>query len=259
MRCSESKRLTTVCGMVIASFLNASAQAPQILEVASVRPIRNVTTESNFDSVRGRLTATNVTVKELIRIAYSVKDYQLERAPGWLGSERFDIVAKSVSGSASSFDEEKLLVRELLADRFQLKTHQESKQMSVYLLVVAKGGPKLTAHNDAATRTRGGCGRLVGRRITLDGIATMLSRPLDREVLNRTGLSGEYDIQLDFTLDSGPCRRGAESQGGSGANDPSGLPSIFTALQQQLGLKLESSKGPVDILVVDRVERPSEN
>jgi uncharacterized protein (TIGR03435 family) len=252
MRFSESTRWTTVCGMVVASFLDASAQQPQVLEVASVRPSRNAMTDSNLNSVRGRLTATNVTVKELIRLAYSVKDYQLERAPAWLGSERFDIAAKSVSGSASRIEEEKLLVRELLADRFQLKTHQESKQMPVYLLVVAKGGPKLTPHNDAGTRTRGGCGRLVGRRMTPDGLATMLSRPLGREVLNRTGLSGEYDIQLDFTPDSGPCRGTAES-------DPSGLPSIYTALQQQLGLKLESTKGFVEILVVDHVERPSEN
>lgn len=131
--------------------------------------------------------------------------------------------------------------------------------MPVFLLVVAKSGPKLTAHNDAGPKTRGGCGRLVGRRVTTDNIATMLSRQFDREVLNRTGLSGDYDIQLDFTPDSGPCRAAADSPGSLAAADPSGLPSIDVAIQQQLGLKLEPGKGPVEFLVIDRVERPSEN
>jgi uncharacterized protein (TIGR03435 family) len=198
-------------------------------------------------------------VKDLIRLAYGVKDYQIGRAPGWVDGERFDIVAKSVSGTGNSLEDEKSQVRELLADRFQLATHREAKQMPVYLLVVAKDGPKLTAHNDAGTKVRGGCGRLVGRRVTTDVIATMLSRQLDREVLNRTGLSGEYDVQLDFTPDSGPCRVTADSQGGSLATGPTGLPSIHAALQEQLGLKLESAKGSVEFLVVDRVERPSGN
>jgi uncharacterized protein (TIGR03435 family) len=198
-------------------------------------------------------------VKELIRLAYGVKDYQIGRAPGWVDNERFDIAAKSANDRGNSLEDEKSLVRELLAGRFQLATHREVKQMPVYLLVAAKDGPKLTAHNDAGTKARGGCGRLVGRRVTADGIATMSSRQLDREVLNRTGLSGEYDVQLDFTPDSGPCRVTADSQGVSAATDPSGLPSIFTALQEQLGLKLESAKGPVEFLFIDRVERPSRN
>jgi uncharacterized protein (TIGR03435 family) len=245
--------------MALASLGGAWAQPSQTLEVASVRPSRNTTADSNLDSVRGRLTAANITVRELIRLAYGVRDYQIGRAPGWIDSERFDIAAKSVSSKTNSLEDEKSLVRELLADRFQLSTHREAKRMSVYLLVVAKGGPKLTAHNDSAPKTRGGCGRLVGRRVTTDAIATMLSRQFDHEILNRTGLTGEYDVQLNFTPDSGPCRVAADSQGGPASTDPSGLPSIHTALQEQLGLKLESAKGPVDFLVIDRIERPSEN
>jgi uncharacterized protein (TIGR03435 family) len=250
MRFSKFSHLVTLCGMAL-------AQPPQTLEVASVKPSHNTTADSNLDSVRGRLTATNITVRELIRLAYGVKDYQIGRAPGWIASQRFDIAAKSVSGNANSLDDEKSLVRELLSERFQLSTHREAKQMPVYLLVVGKDGPKLTAHNDAGTKARGGCGRLVGRRVTTDAIAAILSRQLDHEVINRTGLSGEYDIQLNFTPDSGPCRVGADSQ--SVSTDPSGLPSIQTAVQEQLGLKLESAKGPVELLIVDRVERPSEN
>ncbi len=166
----------------------------------------SVTWESNVDSVRDRLTATNITVRELIRLAYSVRDYQIERAPAWVDSARFDIAAKSVSGG-NSMDDVRSLVRELLAERFQLVTHRAARQMPVYWMIVPKGGPKLTPHDDAGPKLRGGCGRLVGPRMTTDGIATMLSRQLDREVFNRTSVSGEYDVQLNFTPDAAPVRR----------------------------------------------------
>ncbi len=220
----------------------------QTLEVASVKPSRSSAAGSNIDSVQGRLSATNITVKELIRLAYGVRDYQIGQAPGWVNSERFDIAAKMVTGAGHSLQDEKSLVRELLAERFQLTTHLEPKQMQVYLLVVAKGGPRLMAHDEAAPKIRAGCGRLIGRRVTAETVATMLSRQLEREVLNRTGLAGEYDVQLNFAPESGPCQA-----------DASGFPSIHTALQEQLGLKLEAAKGPVDVLVIDRVERPGEN
>jgi len=242
----------TLAVMALAAVGGAGAQPSPTLEVASVKPSRNTIAESNLDSVRGRLTATNITVRELIRLAYGMMDYQIGRAPGWIDSERFDIAAKSVTSRTNGLEDAKSLARELLSDRFQLSTHREAKQMPVYFLLVAKGGPKLTNHDDSAPKIRKGCGRLVGRRVTANAIATMLSRQLDHEVRNRTGLSGEYDVQLDFTPDSGPCLVAAST-------DPSGLPSIHTALQEQLGLKLESGKGRVDLLIIDRIERPSEN
>ncbi len=254
---SNFARWAGLAGMTLASAIAVWGQPSKLIEVASVRPSLNATGDSNVDSVRGRLTATNITVRELIRLAYSARDYQVVQAPKWVDSDRFDVVAKSVSANSNGLEDEKALVRELLADRFRLATHRERKEMPVYLLVLGKGGPKLTPHNDAGIRTRGGCGRLVGRRVTADAIATMLSRQVEHEVVNRTGLAGEYDFQLDFTPDTVPCRT-ADSQG-SPAADPSGPPSIYTAVQQQLGLKLESSKGPVELLVIDRVEKPSEN
>jgi uncharacterized protein (TIGR03435 family) len=216
----------------------------------SIKPNPNSRAESNLDSAPGgRLTATNITVKELILLAFGVKDYQIERAPGWVDGERFDINAKASSAKPTSLEDEKSLVRELLAARFHLTTHRETKQMPVYLLVVAKTGPKLTPNNEGSgARTRKGCGHLAGTRLTMDVIATVLSRQFERDVLNRTALPGKYDFQLDWTPDSGPCPAAAEA-----------LPSIFTALQQQLGLKLESAKGPVNFLIIDHVERPSEN
>jgi uncharacterized protein (TIGR03435 family) len=246
--------------MALKLLSGAWAQPWKLIEVASVKPSGKTSTDPNLDSVRGRLTATNVSVGYLIRFAYGVKDYQIERAPGWVDSEQYDIAVKRANGKTGNLEDEKAMVRELLADRFQLTAHRETKPMRVYLLVVGKNGPKLTLHNDGTgAGTRKGCGHLAGTRLTMDVFATVLSRDLETDVLNRTGLPGKYDFQLDWTPDSGPCRVAADTQGGSAAADPSGLPSLYTALQQQLGLKLESSKGSVETLIVDRVERPSEN
>jgi len=246
--------------MALASLSGAWAQTSKLIEVASVKPSGNPRADSNLDSVRGRLTATNVTLGYLIRFAYGVKDYQIERAPGWVDSALYDIAAKCADCKTAGLEEEKSMVRELLADRFHLTTHREAKPMRVYLLVVGKDGPKLTLHNDGTgAKTRKGCGHLAGTRLTMDVFATVLSRELDTDVLNRTGLAGKYDLQLDWTPDSGPCRAAADSPGGSPAADPSGWPSFNTALPQQLGLKLESAKAPVEILIVDRVERPTGN
>jgi uncharacterized protein (TIGR03435 family) len=141
-----------------------------------------------------------------------------------------------------------------------LKTHRETRQMQVYLLVVGKNGPKLKEHIEGdRTTTRKGCGHLAGARVTTDVIAAILSRQFERDVLNRTGLPGKYDFQLDWMPDSGPCPMASDPQGGLAAGEPSSRPSIFTAAQEQLGLKLEPAKGPVGILVIDSVSRPSEN
>jgi uncharacterized protein (TIGR03435 family) len=170
--------------------------------------------------------------------------YQIEHAPGWVEGDRYDIAAKHAGANTASLEDEKSLVRELLADRFQLATHRETKPMRVYSLVVGKNGPKLTPHNDGTgARTRKGRGHLAGTRVTVDVLATVLSRELDTDVLNQTGLQGKYDFQLDWASDSGSAA----------------LPSFFTAVQEQLGLKLEPEKGFVEILVIDHVEKPSEN
>jgi uncharacterized protein (TIGR03435 family) len=232
----------------------AAAQSP-VWEVVSVKPNRSSSTESNLDSAPGgRLTATNVTVRELIRLAYDVKDFQIERAPGWVDGDRFDINAKNATGKTATLDGERAEVRALLEERFQLKARRETKPGSVYLLVVGKNGSKLTPHNEGTgSRSRKGCGHLEGMRLTAETIATVLSRQLDRDVLNRTGLPGKFDFTLDWTPDAGPCPV-AES----GA-EPTTRPSFVAAVQQQMGLKLEPGKAPVETLVIEHVERPAEN
>jgi uncharacterized protein (TIGR03435 family) len=183
----------TLFAIAVALLSSGWAQPSKIIEVASIKPSRQAIAESNLDSVRGKLTATNITVRYLIRLAYGVKDYQIERAPGWIDSEQYDVVAKSANRTTAGLEEEKSMVRELLADRFQLTTHRETKQMAVYSLVVDKSGPKLTPHNDwTGARTRRACGHLAGTRLTMDVFATVLSREFESDVFNRTALSGKF-------------------------------------------------------------------
>ena len=213
-----------------------------------MKPSRDRNADSNLDSTTGRLTATNITVRELIRVAYGVKDYQMERAPHWIDDDRFDIAAKSSVGKTSR-EELGMQIQGLLTNRFRLTAHRETRQGSIFLLVVDKAGSKLRPHDEGTgSRARTTCGHLSGMRLTADVIATVLSRQLERDVVNRTALAGKYDFELSWTPDAGPCAGSAE-----------GLPSIFGAIEQQMGLKLESAKGPVEVLVIDRVERPTEN
>jgi uncharacterized protein (TIGR03435 family) len=249
----------TFIGAIALAFLTcARGQTPTpAFEVASIRPNRSGSADSNMNSLpSGKLIATNVALRELIRLAYGVRDYQIAKAPGWIDSVRYDISAETASPKKVSHEESAAMLRELLVDRFQLALHRETKEGPVYLLTVGKNGPKLTEHNEGTgSGARGRCGHLTGKRLTLDTVARVLSRQFERDVLNRTGLNGKYDFELDWTPDAGPCSA-AESEG---ATEPFGRPSIFTAVQEQLGLKLEPAKGPVEMLVIDRVSRPSEN
>jgi uncharacterized protein (TIGR03435 family) len=284
-----------------ASFLALAFGQSPTFEVASIKP-----TAPGGPGGRGmvgiqmapggRFNATGVTAKLLIGQAYDVRDFQISGGPGWMGSDRYDIIAKPENSSTGdllpdpskvtgdqmkTFQElQRLRLQALLADRFQLKIHRETKELPVYALVVGKGGPKLQESKaDAPSsddfkdfkgpdRSRGrgmrmGPGQLSGQMVQLPFLTQVLSQQLGRPVIDKTGLKGTYDFTLKFTPD--------QSQGGGGPfgdlppgvkapppPDPNG-PSIFTAVQEQLGLRLESQKGPVEILVIDHVEKPSEN
>jgi uncharacterized protein (TIGR03435 family) len=224
----------------------------QTFDVASIRPNHSGSTDSNVDSTRGgRLTITNESLRDLIRFAFGVKDYQISGSPGWIDSERYDIAAKTDTPANPDFEGEKALIRGLLAERFALKTHVETRESTVYSLTIGRNGSKLVRHdNGTGTKARTTCGHITGGRVTTEVLATMLSRLLGHDVLDQTNLSGKYDFELDWTPDADPCR---EKVGSPDA------PSIFTAIQQQLGLKLDSGKGPVQILIIDHVEPPSGN
>jgi uncharacterized protein (TIGR03435 family) len=220
-------------------------------EVASVKPnkpqpgpLRVSTSVEN-----GRLNFINVTLKNCIRQAFSLRPYQISGGPGWLADDRFDVIAKA-AGPADKAQVMRML-QTLLADRFKLKFHIETKEMPVYSLVVAKNGLKIKEANDDGNGTQiDGDPQhpLSARNISMAGFAGTLSRlqELDRPVIDATGLKGVFNLSLNYSPDD------------AAPSDNAG-PSIFTALTEQLGLKLEAGKGPVDILVIDHVEKPSDN
>jgi len=228
---------------------------------------------------------TGVSLKLLIQQAYDVRDFQISGGPGWITSDRYAIEAKSLDTPAGpppdfmkmSEDERKKIqertrqmIQGLLADRFQLKVHHETKELPIYALVVGKGGSKLKeigSTSDPSMKPgmmRMGIGQLTGSQVPLAFLVQNISQMVGRTVVDLTGLKGNYDFELKWTPDVGqgggpfggpPPPPGVE---GPPPPDPNG-PTLFTALQEQLGLKLESTKGPVDIIVIDRVEKPSEN
>jgi uncharacterized protein (TIGR03435 family) len=235
----------------------------------------------------GRYTATNVPLRLLLQNSYNVQPFQIIGAPNWMTSDRFDIVAKAPDGFTP--DQLRPMVRALLADRFKLKAHVETREMPTYDLVLArpdgKLGPNLkpskTDCKAMLANRRGGpppappqpgqqieCGFMIGGGIMNAGgmpltqLAQSLAQFVNRVVTDKTGLTGEYDFQLTYTPEGRgglPGIPGGPPPGVDGpAADPD-RPSLFTALQEQLGLKLDSQKGPVDVLVIDSVEQPTED
>jgi uncharacterized protein (TIGR03435 family) len=238
--------------------LAACIQAQPTFDAASVKPANPAARGASLEILPGgNLAATNVSLRALLKEAYGIRDFQIASAPSWIDSERFDIQARS--SDAGGDKQVRLMLQSLLADRFKLLAHRESRDLQAYVLTVAKNGSKLTAaaqHPEGASGVRiRGSGRLTGTQATTGQLAQALSdihlngsTILDRPVLDLTGLSGTYDFTLEWTPDLAA----------SDSTDRSG-PSIFTAVQEQLGLKLEKQKAPVDIFVIDHVEKPAEN
>jgi uncharacterized protein (TIGR03435 family) len=195
-------------------------------------------------------------VKDLIRAAYNAEDYQIE-APAWLESARFDVVANVPPGATR--DDVNLMLQNLLADRFQLKLHRSTRELPIYALVVAENDATLKASVDDPNAAKGRGTISVGgprKRFEFDGFtmaqfADVLAREVDRPVIDMTGLTGKYDVRLEFA----PHSRAAAI-----SPNPQSAVEIFTALTEQLGLKLEPTKGPVALLVVDSaLKQPTEN
>jgi uncharacterized protein (TIGR03435 family) len=240
-------------------------------EVAAIKPNKSGDTGSHTSFNDARFTATNVTVKSLLHYeAYGIPERQIEGGPAWMGTDRFDIEAKMDDATFAKFnklssEESRLLNRQLfqqlLADRFKLVVHWETRQVPVYALVVAKNGPKLehSKISDGSTSTSSGNGKVTGKGVTMDQLAqtltSALARELDRTVVDQTGIAGIYDLSLAWS----PADRPAAMADASTENAVPAGASIFTALQEQLGLKLVSAKAPVKTLVIDHVEQPSEN
>jgi uncharacterized protein (TIGR03435 family) len=196
----------------------------------------------------GRLSITNFTLKQLIAFAFDMKRPLVVGGPAWIDSDRFDIEAKPET--AADMQQVRRMVQSLLADRFGLTSHRDTRVMPVDALLVAKNGPKPTKTKPGgpAPLFRVGPGALDAEGgASLAQLANVLSGLMDRSVIDKTGLSGNYDLKLEWTPDDTLP-----------APDATG-PSIFTALQEELGLRLESQRGSVEVLVVDSAEKPSGN
>jgi uncharacterized protein (TIGR03435 family) len=265
---SYTKKIVSAA-LVIACVTIAHAQSPRLaFEVASVKPNNSgsSSSRSSSDGTSGYFRAANVTVRSLIVSGYRLFDFQVVGGPDWLTTARFDIEAK-VDRAALPLREPdaiSLMVQSLLEERFQLKTHRETRELPVFAFVVAKNGPKLmptvegrpgpgglSAGSSKSSTTAAGT-EMSGSGMTISRLTNMLSGPAGRPIIDKTNLSGTYDFVLKFA----PVQN-LTAAGDSGAD--SGGPSLVTALEEQLGLKLESAKGPVEILVIDSVSKPSEN
>ena len=229
------------------------AQENPSFEVASVKPAGPGSRSRDFRIYPGgRLHITNLPLDLIVREAYSVKRYQLSGGPSWLHTDEFDIEAKAAGEPSRA--QMLAMLQTLLADRFQLKVRRETREQNIFALTVAKNGPKLTPSSAAEFYIRlyrntpmelpGVDYTIAGQKATLAQIADRLGdMQLDRPVLDRTGIPGEYDFKLRYATD----------------DNPDTGPSIFAAIQEQLGLKLEAARGPVGILVIEKAEKPSGN
>ena len=222
------------------------AQSRPEFEVASIKPNQSEGGPSSIRAIKGQVILENSSLRKIIAAAYGIgedRDYALS-APDWLRFEKFDVVAK-VPPDATR-EQMMLMLQNLLADRFKLKLHRETRQLSVYALVVGNNGSKL---RDAAPGTPGQIGMspgcITGHAAPMQALVDHLSNAalqLGRPVIDQTGLRGNYDFTLEWTPDNLP-------PGDSNA------PSLFTAVQEQLGLKLDARKAPVEIIVIDSAEK----
>jgi uncharacterized protein (TIGR03435 family) len=228
-------------------------------EVASIKASKPGGNGSTLLTDRaGGFTTENATLRTIIAFAFGVRGFEMSGGPSWLDSDRFDIVAKPEARSTPA--QVPQMVQSLLADRFQLKFHRETKEMRVLALVAGKNGPKLKPtkpEDDAARPNRGfqgGSGELTALGADMAALATRLSAIVGLPVIDRTALTGRFDFKLQWTPDSPVQMKSPDEPVAASEHGPS----IFTAVQQ-LGLKLESQKRPVDIIVIDSVEKPSSN
>jgi uncharacterized protein (TIGR03435 family) len=262
-------RATAVASLLFSScgaFGQPATPQPEF-EAVSIKPNKSGNGPEAFHPSRGgRLSVTNKTLRDLIKWAYGVRDFQISGEPGWVDSERYDVAAKADGNPRFDFLQPtfETMFQSVLVDRFKLTLHHQTKELPVFLLVVAKNGPKIhpvdegdcpevpTPENPCRSLRPTKFGRLTGQKAPISALALMIAVTTNGTVLDKTGLKGSYSYTLDWNAYLQPPL--------PGVFDPSSMePAISAALQEQLGLKLDFSKGPVDILVIDHVERPSEN
>jgi uncharacterized protein (TIGR03435 family) len=279
--------------------INGAAAVPQIastitlpdpaktFDAASVRQNKSGDGNSNGQTTADRVTFRNTSLKRMLLHAYPIQEAQLTGGPGWLDSDRFDVVAKAAAGTSQA--ELSAMLQNLLRERFAMKLHIETRSLPIYALTLARsdgqlgpnlhvagcesyssgqgpcGTPGATGPGGSYTESRdvgggGGGGMSVGRApgtgasmmmkgTTMPSLAGALSGMLKRPVIDRTGLDGRFELSLRYTMPGAPASTDSDST--------QRAPELFTALQEQLGLKLEATRGPVEVLVIDSAEHPT--
>jgi uncharacterized protein (TIGR03435 family) len=228
-----------------------AADANPTFEVATIKPSSPEEHGPRYDFQGHRFSVVHASVNDLFDFAYGLQKLQILGAPDWVASERYDISAVPGGEGEPSIKQWQSMVKKLMTDRFQIKFHFEKRELPVYLLTVVKSGPKLKRGDlNGRAGLGGGPGNLGATNANMADLAELLGHGfLDRPVVDQTGLAGKFDFRLTWTPD--------EMQSATQSADAP--PGLFTAIQEQLGLKLVSTKAAVDVIVIDRVERPSAN
>jgi uncharacterized protein (TIGR03435 family) len=288
----------TVTLVILVAAITAFPLQSQILPVkkpsfgaASIKP-NSSGGRTSISGIGGRMVATNYTLRMLIVFAYAdrpMMESQIGGGPNWMATDRFDVEAKIDDGSPLPPAEMKLRVQALLEERFQLKLHRETRELPIYNVVISKGGHKVQLSKDQSPPDprantsepprrsndpnyvpplpRGRFGMmntptgmvLTGTAIPISTFVNLVQGQVDRPVVDKTNLKGLFDIRLKFTpLPVSAAATSLTTQGVPAGAEPNG-PSIFTALQEQLGLRLEAARGPTEVLVIDHAEKPSAN
>src|SRR5262245_11600369 len=265
------RRLALCVVGIVVTGTTIVAQASRLeFAVASVKPNIAGDHRSRIQiEPGGRLNVTAATLKELICAAYRVDDFRVVGGPPWMSSDRWDVQAKADENASQSQINE--MFQNLLAGRFDLKFHKDRRKVPVYELVIARNGPKLqqskseaagSSHNSGNRENHGSGGHAGGTSMTTAQLAQMLGQIVGRTVIDKTGLREKYDVRLSWRPDPGQGVSASDhvpserlELGASSPTDPN-LPSIFTALQEQLGLKLQSTKGLAEVMVIDSAQKP---
>jgi uncharacterized protein (TIGR03435 family) len=263
-----------VCGVAAISWVSVavisraqpSASEGPHFDVASIK----LNSDGDYrvyvaDNLGGRFSVTGISFRLLMRYGYDVQDFQITGGPRWIGTDRWNVEAKAEGvKDRLPTEQQKRMIQALLADRFKLKVHFEKKKMTpAYALVVERSGPRFKdSTGDAGFEVRVSRGHIALKNARVTALTSQLTRQLGRQVLDKTNLNGEYDFVLDWTPEAGessaiPGQPGPPPDLQSAGDDVK--PSIFTALQGQLGLRLQATKAPLDVLIIDRVEKPTEN
>jgi uncharacterized protein (TIGR03435 family) len=221
----------------------------QSFDVVSVKPNNSGSGRSTENTNPGRVIAENISARSLITQAFGVRQLQILGGPGWVTTDNFDISA--TTGTTKDLNDRELrpYFESLLTQRFGFKYHRETKDAPIYSLVAGKGGARLTPHEgevNTSVNISSGSGKVSVNAccISMADFANLLSGRSDRIVVDNTGISGSYDVKLEWAPDPAP---------------ESTIPSLFAALQEELGLRLEPARGPVEMIVIDSIEKPTEN